>query len=86
MFAGPNGSGKSTIKEQILPPALIGFYVNADDIEAGVLESGSLDLGSYQVRSNLAMSGPLAFYWMQFAIPIERIFSTTQEASMISFG
>lgn len=32
MFAGPNGSGKSTLKT-VLPPALLGVYINPDEIE-----------------------------------------------------
>lgn len=32
MFAGPNGSGKSTLKD-MLPPHLLGHYVNPDDLE-----------------------------------------------------
>lgn len=43
MFAGPNGSGKSVLKSH-LPEPLLGVYLNADDIEAGVRESGYLDI------------------------------------------
>jgi len=32
MFAGPNGSGKSTIRK-MLPKALLGVYVNPDEIQ-----------------------------------------------------
>ena len=32
MFAGPNGSGKSTLKS-VLPSALLGFYLNPDELE-----------------------------------------------------
>jgi hypothetical protein len=46
MFAGPNGSGKSSLKS-LLPPALQGIYVNPDDLERGIRESGYLDLGAY---------------------------------------
>lgn len=42
MFAGPNGSGKSVLKSY-LPEQLLGVYVNADEIEAGVRERGYLE-------------------------------------------
>jgi predicted ABC-type ATPase len=41
VLAGPNGSGKSTIKAE-LRPEWIGVFVNADDIERGLLEQGGL--------------------------------------------
>jgi predicted ABC-type ATPase len=47
MFAGPNGSGKSTIKS-VIHPRLLGVYVNPDDIELEIRNSGGfLDLSSY---------------------------------------
>lgn len=49
MFAGPNGSGKSTIKG-LLRPELLGMYINPDDIEKNILESGILDFEAYGVR------------------------------------
>ncbi len=42
MFAGPNGSGKSVLKSY-LPEPLLGVYLNADEIEAGVKERGYVD-------------------------------------------
>ena len=39
MFAGPNGSGKSTIRT-LLRPELIGVYVNPDEIQSSLLQSG----------------------------------------------
>jgi ABC-type multidrug transport system ATPase subunit len=50
MFAGPNGSGKSTLKS-FLPPALLGVYVNADEIEAGISRQGFLDFSAYEVAA-----------------------------------
>lgn len=41
MFAGPHGSGKSRLK-QYLPEALLGVYLNADDIEKAIREQGLL--------------------------------------------
>jgi predicted ABC-type ATPase len=53
MFAGPNGSGKSTLKS-ILPQALLGVYLNADEIEQDIRDQGFLDLGSLHVETNEA--------------------------------
>ena len=46
MFAGPNGSGKSELKKY-LPPALLGVYLNPDEIEAAVRQRGFLDFNDY---------------------------------------
>jgi predicted ABC-type ATPase len=46
MFAGPNGSGKSSLKE-VLPEALQGVYLNPDEIEASIKDSGLLDLNHF---------------------------------------
>lgn len=44
VLAGPNGSGKSTIKDE-LKPEWIGVFVNADEIERGLRDTGgTLDL------------------------------------------
>jgi predicted ABC-type ATPase len=48
MFAGPNGSGKSVLKSY-LPEPLLGVYLNADEIEAGVKERGYVDVGAYGI-------------------------------------
>lgn len=50
MFAGPNGSGKSTFKS-IIRSELLGIYINPDDIEKEIRQSGFLDLKSYQVTT-----------------------------------
>lgn len=39
IFAGPNGSGKSTLKG-VLPPQLLGAYLNPDDIERQIRSDG----------------------------------------------
>lgn len=41
VLAGPNGSGKSTIKGE-LKPEWIGVFVNADEIERSLRESGGM--------------------------------------------
>ncbi len=50
MFAGPNGSGKSTLKS-ILPSALLGVYLNPDDIEREICRQGFLELSAFRVAS-----------------------------------
>jgi predicted ABC-type ATPase len=50
MFAGPNGSGKSTLKA-VLPKALLGVYLNPDEIEQGIRRQGYLDLNIYGVTT-----------------------------------
>lgn len=50
VFAGPNGSGKSTIKD-LIAPGLISTYVNADEIEKNVKETGFLDLAAFNIST-----------------------------------
>ena len=50
MFAGPNGSGKSTFKS-VIGHELLGIYINPDEIEKGVTETGFLDLKTYEVET-----------------------------------
>jgi predicted ABC-type ATPase len=41
MFAGPNGSGKTTVKNSLgKPPDWFGIYLNPDDLEKSIRESG----------------------------------------------
>lgn len=49
MFAGPNGSGKSTLKT-LLPPDMLGHYLNPDEIEQAIRDTGYLDFSSYGLR------------------------------------
>lgn len=53
VFAGPNGSGKSTIHEH-LRPEWIGVYVNADDIERQLRQTGALDLRPFDLQCSPA--------------------------------
>jgi predicted ABC-type ATPase len=50
MFAGANGSGKSTLKS-VINPALLGVYINPDDIEREIIARTFLDLVNYQVNT-----------------------------------
>ena len=49
MFARPNGSGKSTLKNY-LPAKLLGVYLNPDEIEQGMRESGVMDFTAFGVQ------------------------------------
>jgi len=51
MFAGPNGSEKSTIKGE-LRPELLGVYLNPDEIQSVMTETGMLDFDSYSVAAS----------------------------------
>jgi predicted ABC-type ATPase len=50
MFAGPNGSGKSTLKSY-LPPALLGIYLNPDEMEQEIRRQNFLDFTAYDVTT-----------------------------------
>lgn len=49
MFAGPNGSGKSTLKT-VLPPELLGVYLNPDEIEARIGRDGFLSVEEFGLK------------------------------------
>lgn len=50
MFAGPNGSGKSTIKS-VVPPELLGVYLNPDEIQKDIEARGFLNVRDYEVET-----------------------------------
>ena len=50
MFAGPNGSGKSILKSY-LSKALLGVYLNPDEIEQEIRRQGFLDIASYGITT-----------------------------------
>jgi hypothetical protein len=50
MFAGPNGSGKSTIKG-VVPESLLGVYLNPDEIQQEIEQSGFLAMQNYDVAT-----------------------------------
>lgn len=47
MFAGPNGSGKTSLIEQIEKEFNIGYFVNADIVQATLNKKNFLDLSDY---------------------------------------
>jgi predicted ABC-type ATPase len=51
MFAGPNGSGKSTMKA-LLKPEWLGVYLNPDEIERSIRQTGLLDLDRFGVAGD----------------------------------
>jgi len=55
MFAGPNGSGKSEIKtvvSKIIGEGHFGHYVNPDEIEKTIKQSGFLDFSDFNLEIN----------------------------------
>lgn len=59
MFAGPNGSGKSTLKE-VLPPELLGAYLNPDEIERDLVATKRFDLSQWGV--SISPDEAIAFF------------------------
>jgi len=52
MFAGPNGSGKTTVKLALDKPAKwFGIYINPDDLEKAIRETGLLSLEPFGVTA-----------------------------------
>lgn len=50
MFAGPNGSGKTTIKNGLnRPAAWFGIYLNPDDLEKSIKESGGVSIAKFDL-------------------------------------
>lgn len=47
MFAGPNGSGKTTLIEDINKRFNIGYFINADNIEALLESQQHLDCSGF---------------------------------------
>jgi predicted ABC-type ATPase len=46
IFAGPNGSGKSTLFSEFSKNYNTGFFINADDLEQKLSQSGLIDLAA----------------------------------------
>lgn len=52
MFAGPNGSGKTTVKNELQrPPHWFGIYINPDELEKTVRETGVLPLEPFELST-----------------------------------
>jgi predicted ABC-type ATPase len=52
MFAGPNGSGKTTVKLALSrPPEWFGIYINPDDLEKTIRETGRLALEPFELTT-----------------------------------
>lgn len=52
MFAGPNGSGKTTVKNGLRrPPSWFGVYLNPDDLEKTVRETGQFSLSDFETHT-----------------------------------
>jgi hypothetical protein len=76
----PNGSGKSELKSH-LPDALLGVYLNPDEIEAGVKARGYADLLSFGVETTKE-EVLLAFTGAEFL----RSHGYSQESESLSFA
>ncbi len=63
MFAGPNGSGKSTIKE-VIPAEWLGVYINPDEIEKTIRETGGLPLADFEVQT----TGPVLRSFLETSV------------------
>lgn len=64
MFAGPNGSGKSTLKT-VLPVALLGVYLNPDEIESQILRHGFLAVGDFGVTPDADIDTRMLAFFQQ---------------------
>jgi predicted ABC-type ATPase len=53
MFAGPNGSGKTTVKNNLQkPPEWFGIYINPDELEEAICQTGSLPLEPFGLTTS----------------------------------
>ncbi|MNQ88822.1 Zeta toxin [compost metagenome] len=52
IFAGPNGSGKSTLFKEFSKNYNTGFFINADELEQKLSESGLIDLQEIGLLAN----------------------------------
>jgi len=70
VFAGPNGSGKTTIIKSLQAEIAYGVYVNADDIESLLKESGVLLFNAYQLT--VAQAALQDFFKRSQFAPVKR--------------
>lgn len=72
VFAGPNGSGKTTIFKELLSQEKIslGIYVNADEIEAILTQTNSLNFGEFDL--NITEKEIKAFFVKSQFSPLKR--------------
>lgn len=80
MFAGPNGSGKSTIKG-VIEPELLGVYINPDDMEKDIRNSGFLDLTTFEVETS---SHEILNYIKESSLLFQK--GLTEDAARLSFA
>lgn len=70
VFAGPNGSGKTTIISKIKSKISFGVYVNADDIEQTLVNTGGILFDSYKLR--ITQDHLQAFFKLSKFSPVKR--------------
>lgn len=87
MFAGPNGSGKSTLKS-VLSSALLGIYLNPDELEQAIRQRGFLDFTDYGVTATADEVLPCFqnSQWLTDAGLAEEVKCLTFEGSRLKFG
>ena len=82
MFAGPNGSGKSTLKT-LLPPELLGVYLNPDEIEAQIRQKGFINVEDFGVVNNANLDASiLAFFCNSDFLKSQGFSSVTEQLSV----
>ncbi len=82
MFAGPNGSGKSTLKT-LLPPELLGVYLNPDEIEAQIRQKGFINVEDFGVVNNANLDASiLAFFCNSDFLNSQGFSSVTEQLSV----
>lgn len=83
MFAGPNGSGKSTIKlyvSEIITERLFGYYINPDEFEKAIKQSGFLDFNNF----NLAIDETDVIDFFQKSDWLKQV-GLTEEVAKLTF-
>ncbi len=78
MFAGPNGSGKSTLKT-LLPPELLGVYLNPDEIESQIRQKGFVNVEDFGVVNNPSLDANILAFFRNSEFLISQGFSSAAE-------
>ena len=73
IISGPNGSGKSTWLEKIKDNVPLGVYVNADDIERTIKQTGQLSLQAYKIKTTNKLMLVVFYIMCCYSFPINSI-------------
>jgi predicted ABC-type ATPase len=85
MFAGPNGSGKSTLKT-LLPPELLGVYLNPDEIEAQIRQKGIVNLEDFGVVNSPNLDASILNFFHHSDFLKSQGFSSAAEQLSVANG